>query len=118
MAAGGGLGRIAVAGTALVLAILGGLRWAEVRFRLKSSTHTYFAVGTSAADMVREIQQAAETAHASLTYVRLQKMGEDCSVEFGARLHSSDAADFLRLLRQTAAVREVVPTAGTESERD
>lgn len=118
MAAGGGLGRIAAAGTALVLVVLGGLRWAEDRFRFKTSTRTYFALGPVTTDMVRGIQQAAESAHASLTYVRCQKMGEDCSVEFGARLHASDAADFLRLLRQNAAVREVVPTTGTESERD
>lgn len=118
MAAGGGLVRLAAAGTALVLVVLGGLRWAEDRFRLKSSTRGYFALGVSTSGMMREIHQAAEVAHASLTYVRCQKMGEDCSVEFGARLHSSDAAEFLRHLRQSASVREVVPTAGTDNERD
>lgn len=118
MAVGGGLDRIAAAGTVLVLVVLASLRWAEDRFRLKSSTRSYFALGSSTGDMMREIHQAAEASHASLTYVRCQKMGEDYSVEFGARLHSSDAADFLRHLRQNGSLREIVPTAGTDSERD
>lgn len=118
MAVGGGLGRIAMAGTVLVLVVLGGLRWAEHRFHLKTLARGYYALGSSAADMMREIHQAAEVAHASLNYVRCQKMGEDYSVEFGARLHPSDAADFLRHLRQQVSLREIVPTAGADNERD
>lgn len=116
MAAGGGLHQLAVFATAVILAALSVLGWAETRFNLKPLVMRYEATGEHADDVVAEVNRVLEAERRLMQSVEIARAGSHFRVQFTVEATRTEQDSLFRKLRQSPKFMGVESLGPSEGE--
>lgn len=116
MAAGGGLYLTAVFATALVLASLFFLGYAEEHFNIKLLQSSYEVSGASVEEICQEVNRILEIHHRLMQNVMSGNTGQHVRVQFDVEGCSREHRDLLRLLKASTVLEGAISLGRVDRE--
>ena len=116
MAAGGGLYLTAFFATALVLAALFFLGYAEENFNIKILLTSYEVTGASVEEISQEVNRILETHHRMMENIMSGNTGQHVRLQFDVEGCNRDQKDLLRELKASSVLQSAISLGRVERE--